>query len=154
MSLHLQCPTDFAILLCAVADERGVLRFPSNDATELPGLNFAVEAGVPINEQLVKAAENLLKVKLGGKLDVSQDFADPITRADGSAATLYVATVQEGAKRADESWPSLPEILRNLPKDKGRVPYLRAWQILTGGLKLETKAVDFAEVEKHFRDDN
>ncbi len=154
MSLIVKCPTDYAVLLCAVPDERGVLRFPSNDSTELPGLNFAVEAGLPINDQLIQVAEKTLNARLHGKLDVSQDFADPVVRVDGQPATLYVATVAEGAKRSDSSWPSLPEILRALPKNKGRVPYLRAWQILTGGLKLDTKAVDMADVERHFRDDN
>lgn len=154
MSLLVKCPTDFAVLLCAVPDERGVLRFPSNDSTEIPGLNFAVQAGEPINDQLIHVAEKTLNARLQGRLDISQEFADPVTRSDGQQATLYVATVAEGAKKSDASWPSLPDILRALPKDKGRVPYLRAWQILTGGLKLETKAVDMAEVERHFRDDN
>ncbi len=152
MSLLLNCQTDFAVLLCAVPDERGVLHFPSNDSTLLPGLNFTVAGLTPINEQLIKEAEGFFGKRLGNSLQITQEFADPVPRPDGVMATLYLATVAQGSVTFDPSWRSLPEILRGLPKNKGRVPFLRAWQILSGGLQLDTKAVDMAEVAKHFDD--
>jgi hypothetical protein len=96
----------------------------------------------------------MLKLDVARHLDIVQDYADAITTPapDAVQATLYVATLASAAGCvADPGWPSLPDILR-AQKGRDRIPYLRAWQVLAGGLHLETKAIDAAELAKHFDD--
>lgn len=144
MSLHVYCPTETAFLLLAVRDERGLLRFPDESHDGTPGLKIDVKARLPIDEQLVAAAAKTLDVS-AVRLDIVQDFADEMPLGT-TTATLYLAEAV-GVAPASAAWPTLPDILRKMAKDRRRLPYLRAWQVMTGGLKLNTKAVDVAELD-------
>lgn len=146
------CKTDNAILLVAVPDDRGVLHFPLSKDAPLPGLHLAVKALLPIFDQLTTLASTTLGQDVARKLHIWDEFADELTLPDGTLATLYVATLSEVPTASAEAWPVMPTILRSMEKNRGRLPYLRAWQILQGGLKLNTKAVDPAEVAKYFDD--
>jgi hypothetical protein len=159
--LQLICKTPLAIFLVGVADERGVLRFPTAGDAEAPGLRIPVRALVPINEQLVAAASAALGAAVGPALDIVQDFADEMELADGAGCTVYVARLnaarlapssQTVIAEAANGWPSFPELLRGMSKTRRRLPFLRAWQVLSGGLELTTKAVDMDEVRRHFDD--
>ena len=149
MLIH--CATPRAHLLLAVPDAAAVLRFPGGHAPT-PGIEVAVQALTPIGPQLVDAAVAALGAGIPalGVL-VEQEFADALATASG-AATLYVATLRLGsAFVAPNHWPTMPEILRRL-KGRERIPFMRAWQVLAGGLHLNTKAVDAAEVARYFDD--
>lgn len=152
--IQLTCPTSKAILLCAVEDAAAVLRCPVVHEVP-PGLVVDVRPIIPINAQLAEVASAFFKAEVGRFLDIEQTFADPLVKAKGDEAafTLYLGRLQAGAAIvAPPEWPTLPQILRSLTGHM-RVPYLRAWQILAGGLQLNTKAVDAAEVAKYFEDD-
>lgn len=146
------CKTDHAVLLLAVRDERGVLRFPSSQGATIPGLHMPVRPLMPIQAQLTAAASDCVERDVALHFRLCDEFADEIRLPDGREATLYVANLEEPRVTAPSSWPVMPDILRSLPRDKSRVPYLRAWQILQGGLQLNTIAVDAEEVKKHFDD--
>lgn len=142
--MHLYCPTDTAILLLATKDEGGVMRFPP--------IEIAARPLVSIDEQIVQAASAALGLDLTLKIRIEQQYADEMTRADGTVTTVYLATVSDGvAPPAKKEWPTLPDLLRSLPKDRSRLPFMRAWQILTGGLTLNTKAVDMNEAKEHLK---
>jgi len=148
----LNCPTPFAVLVCAVADASGVLRIPVDAAsTEAPGLKFAVAPLIPINIQLAGTAAAHFGTEVGRYLNIEQDYADAVTLHDGDA-TLYLARLDPAAGIvASAEWLSIPALLRQLT-GRARIPYLRAWQVLAGGLTLATKAVDAAEALKHLTD--
>lgn len=146
------CKTDHAILLLAVRDERGILRFPSSPGAVSPGIHFPVRALMPIQAQLTAAASDTVGRDVALHFRLCDEFADEIRMADGREATLYVANLEEPRVVAPNDWPVMPAILRSFPRDKSRIPYLRAWQILQGGLQLNTLAVDAEEVKKHFDD--
>lgn len=144
------CPTEHFVLLCAVEDADGVLRFPEGGATP-PGWRAPATALTPINPQLFAAAAAQLERDVAPWLAIEQQFADPITDDDGVVrTTLYVGRLDRASGIvASAAWPVMPQILRRLG-GRARIPYLRAWQVLAGGLYLETKAVDAAEVAKYF----
>ena len=149
----LSCKTPSAVLLVAVRDSLGVLRVPGG-AGAFPGLTVAVAPLMPILPQLTDAASAFFGKDVARRLDIVQDYADELLETPGGepVATLYVATLAPEAEvLAQAEWPSMPDILRRL-KGKSRIPYLRAWQVLAGGLHLNTKAVDAAELAKHFDD--
>ena len=156
--LQLFCKTPVAVLLLGVKDAKGVMRFPSGPGegeARTSGLRIDVRPLVPINEQLMAAASTALATPLALALDVVQEFADELTLPDGQAATVYLATVNETRApqvQARSEWASMPDILRGMDKDRRRLPYLRAWQILTGGLTLNTKAVEASELRKSLDD--
>lgn len=151
--LHLYCKTSVAVLLLGIKDEHGVMRFPRSGDERAAGYVFDVLPRVPINEQLVEHAGRALGEPVRLSLAVQQEFADEMPLADGTLATVYLATLADAAAeriKARSEWPSLPDILRGMDRDRRRLPYLRAWQILTGGLKLNTKAVDANELKNLF----
>src|SRR5688572_22961986 len=130
MSLHLYCPTAEAALLLAVVGP--TFRFPSH-AGERPGLWLRVTPRTPINEQLQAAAEAALGINgLGRHLQIDQSFAQPMTFKDAQPATLYLARL-DGELLADRgaSWPTMPELFARMPRDRSRLPYLLAWQVLS-----------------------
>lgn len=144
--LHIHCKTPVAILLAAMPDERDLMRFPQNGAG-LPGLAFEVASGMPINVQLIEFLWAHLGDKVKG-IDIIQDYSGEVQLPDGRAATVYLATVN-GRFPLPPDAKTMPEILRGMPKDRNRLPYLKAWQVLTGSLTLNTKAVDLDEVKKY-----
>ena len=146
------CKCDHAILLAAVPDSRGVLRFPSNTQSLQPGLHVAVRALIPIYDQLTQAVSALIGQDVARQLHIWDDFADELTLLGGNAAIMYVASLNGVTPEMAETWPVMPAILRALPKNRGRLPYLRAWQVLQGGLQLNTKAIEAADLAKHFDD--
>jgi hypothetical protein len=126
------------------------MRFPQNGGA-LPGLVLEVAGGLPINVQLIELLWTHLGERIKG-VDVTQAFSGEVTLPDGRQATVYLATVngQRELTTADGRLaPTLPEILRGMPKDRNRLPYLRAWQVLSGGLTSETKAIELDDLKKH-----
>jgi hypothetical protein len=149
---RLYCPTETAILLVGIPDANGVLKFPV--AGDPPGLHVAARPLISIDQQLVAAASEALGKDIALHLSLEQEFADDVALPDGKTATLYVGTVAKTAGiQAPGSYQSMPDILRAMAKTRGRLPYLRAWQVLTGGLTMTTKALDLDEVKKHFLKD-
>ncbi|TWW12171.1 hypothetical protein E3A20_03230 [Planctomyces bekefii] len=149
---NIYCKTDRAILILGVPDDRGVLFFPSNRADELPGLHLDVKPLLPIFDQLTGLASAVLKQDVARSLHLFDEFADEIAINDSDKGTVFVGTLSQVTKPEGGPWAVMPAILRALPKTRVRLPYLRAWQILQGGLKLNTKAVDPAELAKYFDD--
>ncbi|MBM4250725.1 MAG: hypothetical protein FJ146_02010 [Deltaproteobacteria bacterium] len=152
--MQLTCSTTKAVLLCAVEDGSAVLRCPVTHSCP-PGLVVDVQPIIPINVQLIELAETFLGASVARYLDIEQAFADPVVamKTDDPEFTLYLARLsRDSGIVAPAGWPTMPQILRSL-SGRMRVPYLRAWQILAGGLQLNTKAVDAAEVAKYFEDD-
>jgi hypothetical protein len=110
---------------------------------------------MPISPQLIAMTSEFFGCDVAMHLHIEQEFADPIGGSSDEPmgiATLYVGRLAPSAGiKASSDWPSLPLILRQL-SGRARIPYLRAWQVLAGGLQLNTKAVDAAEVAKYFDD--
>jgi hypothetical protein len=148
----INCKTDHALLLLAIPDARGVLHFPSTADAPLPGLHLEVKPLLPIQAQLTAAATAAVGRDVALDLHLWDELADEMTLPNGTKTTMYVASLKGEAADADR-WPVMPAILRAMDKNRGRLPYLRAWQVLQGGLKLNTKAVEASELLKHFPED-
>jgi hypothetical protein len=146
----LRCPTDHGIFLVAVTDEDGVLRFPSDFSHPfLYGLHIQVRPLLPVEPQLFDLARENIGTDLGAFLRVYEDFSDQLALTEDAKTTLFVGRLAHPEFRAPKTWLSLPDILRSMGKDRRRVAYMRALQVLTGALSQETKAVDVEEVARH-----
>ena len=138
------------MLLLAVRDEKGVMLVPSPGKVT-PGIVFNVKGGTPIHDQLMAVAEPY--VGAHAKLDVNQSFADEFTLPDNRMATLYVATSGgTGPISEATSWTSIPGLLRAMPSDRSRLPFMRAWQVLSGGLSVNVKAIAGDDADKLLRE--
>lgn len=153
MSLHIQCETADATLLLAVDCEDRLLRFPV-DKSPWPGLNLKVDTLLGINSQLKDRAALELGPWAGAKCEIWQEYS-AVLRRDSLLTTLYVAIVrpskEELASTPWSTWETLPALIRTLPKDRNRLAYLKAWQILSGALEETTKALDVNEVAKYLK---
>lgn len=146
--MQLFCKTARAVLLLGCEAEHGPMRFPS-ESSELPGLVVKVIPRAPITEQLIEKASGFLGSKdLSRHVAVNQDFSDTI-RIGEEDITLYVGTIEAQHQTAQLTWNTMPTLLRAMPKDRRRLPYLKAWQVLTGALSENVKAVDLEDALKH-----
>lgn len=153
MALHIHCDTPHATLLIAVQCADQLLRFP-NDGSFWPGIGFKVDPVLGINEQLMSAASIHLGV-IGKDLSIWQEYSAVLEHVGVMSSTLYVSKVVPKdfsvLPSAWDSWQTLPVLIRTLPKDRNRLAFLRAWQVLSGGLEESTKALDVEEVARHLK---
>lgn len=142
MALHLYCPTEKAVLLLAIPDEKGLFYFSYQDK-ELPGIWFRTKPLLPINQQLTEVAEKFLGCKgLATKMSINQQFAGKLSDKEGQEATLYLASLESGLIKVKSEWTTLPRLLGQMPKNRNRLPYLLAWQVLSGALSQMTQALE------------
>ncbi|MBI2602247.1 MAG: hypothetical protein HYW48_04255 [Deltaproteobacteria bacterium] len=134
MALHIYCPTEKVILLVGFRADKGLLVFPSQN-DRFPGILFDNVAGHFINDMIRDRVEALTEGgQRGLRLNIEQEFAERMSLPDGQEATLYLGVVGEFAGSLSPDWKTLPELIRKMPKDKKRIAYIKAWQILSGGL--------------------
>ena len=69
----------------------------------------------------------------------------PMISVEGEATLLVLAIIPPFVKVNSKQWTLLPEIIRKLPADKTRVPYVKALQILAGGLNDDLSAVEMTQ---------
>jgi hypothetical protein len=148
--MHIYCKTPKAIVLVGCESEEGPMRFPT-EGGELPGLHIDVDSSQPINEQLIKRVVAYLALpRLSGHVEINQDFSDVLDN-QGVPTTLFLATIHARHASGKLEWPTMPTLLRGMPSDRRRLPYLKAWQVLTGALSANTKAIDLEEALKHLK---
>lgn len=152
------CGTDQALLLLAVPDAHGVLRFPTDPQGGLlqgfAGIVIPVAPLLPIAPQLLDKASEVIGRDIHLSCELYPEFADEVSLFAEEKITVFLAKLTHPEVKSPPEWPSLPEILRQMPRDRRRLPYMRAMQILTGALSLETKVVDVEEIAKHLTDLN
>ena len=127
------------------------MRFPTISPA-LPGIPIDVRMNMPINEQLAYCASEYLGhgALLASHIDVAQDFVEIFPGEDGSSMSLYVASLHFRHGISDLSWPTMPQLLRTMPSNRTRLPYLKAWQLLLGGMSGDTKVVEVEDMLKLF----
>jgi hypothetical protein len=122
------------------------MRFPA-DPKDSYGLLIEVEGARPINEQLVdKAVQFFGKENVRRHVQIEQSYSCEAALPDGKSITVYVATVAGRHRLASKEWPTMPELLKNMPKDRNRLAYLKAWQILSGVAQELIKAVELEDL--------
>lgn len=145
--MHIRCSTENAILIVGVFDAKKVMRFP-DDGHVHGGILLQPKRGLPIDPQLVDAALKALDQSVPPTaFSIYQEFAEVVSLPEVGDVTVYLGLINEEALTATSEWASFPDIIRRLPKDRTRLPYLKAWQVLTGGLKLDTRAIENADLE-------
>ncbi|MDB2447068.1 hypothetical protein N9W79_00425 [bacterium] len=152
MAIHISAPTDVVIFLVGIKDEKGVLRFPTKNNFN-PGVVFKADGAVPINAQIIKETEALTGLEnLNLNLEIEQNFSTEVVLQNGDKATLYVGAIHKFEGGINQEWKPLPMILREMPKDKNRPAYLRAWQVLMGGLNQDVKILEADDAAKAIKD--
>lgn len=130
--MHLNCPTKKAILLVGFSSEEGVLRFPS-DGKEVPGIFMDVSPLKPINEQFCeRLREFAAEENVGLHLQIRQDMLIRVDLPSGEETTLFLGRYNGACKQDVKTWPDLSTLIKSMPKDRSRLPYLKALQALSG----------------------
>ena len=149
MPLQVFCKTEIAIVLVGVADEKGFLRFPSS-APETPGIMLNVRPRTSINELILAKIGDFLGSQFSAQgIDIDQEYHDSVFLSDGREATLYLAHINQHPELVSNDWSTLPELLRGMPQNRNRLPYLRAWQVLSGARDSKTYAIEAADALKY-----
>jgi hypothetical protein len=144
--MHIHCSTEHAIFLLGVFDKKKVMRFPDEGETHA-GVRLQPSKSIPIDPQLLAACKKYLVDGFDNRaVSIYQEFDEVVTIPGLGETTVYLGVVDEEAMTAPDEWAVFPDIIRRLPKDRTRLPYLKAWQVLTGGLKLDTRAIENADL--------
>lgn len=132
------------ILLCC-QDVRGVLRFPFKEDKYF-GLSKRVDQSQPIAKQLAGyAALVLSRPELASRIEALTSL-EPILKEEGTdPSLLYLMRIDPRHFNAPESWPTLIEVLKNMPQGRNRVAYNKALQYFAG---VHEAKVDVLEVDK------
>jgi hypothetical protein len=152
MAIHISAPTDVVIFLVGIKDEKGVFRFPTKNNFN-PGVVFKADQKIPINQQIISETEAITGYTgLNLDLEIEQNFAAAVELPNGDSATMYVGFVKGDGYKIQEDWHPLPTILREMPKNKNRASYLKAWQVLMGGLTQDSKVIEAEDADKALSD--
>lgn len=87
-------------------------------------------------------------------IEILPSYKTTWTLSNQEVVDLYLAKAK-CPKALGTRLPSLPEILRKMPKDGSRMPIVRAWQVFAGAMAEETSAVvgeQFTQVMDSIRD--
>ena len=145
------CSTPLAILLLGIQGESGVYYFPRATLGECPGLLLNVKPLLPIYEQLVDHARSLF-VREGQALiqiAIHPETIGVLPYKGDSHASLYVGTTPS-LTTTDPTWPTWATLMRSMPANKHRLPYLRALQVLAGLHNESIKAVVDEDIGQFF----
>lgn len=145
MALLIRCPTEQAILLAGFTDDKGVMRFATQDPN-LPGLHLKPTAGLPLHDQLMAKFKEFLQSKCINResqlrLELNHNFEETIEVPGGEPFTLYLGLVSWDLEPPN-NWPTMADLLRGMGKNRLRLPYMRAMQMLSHGLKDDLQAVE------------
>ena len=154
--MNAYCQTPKAVIFVVATGFDGVVRCLILDPAE-PGIVIEPKPLLPVVDQIMSHLAAVFESSSGDafrtlEFAVRSDYSDIINLADGTAATLYIASSPKrlaGINFAKGTFVSIPELLRGMPKNRQRLVYLRAWQVLLGALQDSTKAIDFDEAMKH-----
>ena len=148
---------DKLLVLVACKDCRGLYRFPGN-CSGLPGLLIAKGDTIPYSALAIHGNDPLGKLicqldiilqstlneaGLGPKVKLEHVILPPIELSESHMALLVLGRLSPEEFIAPESWPTLPEILKKMQRNKMRSPYLKAFQLLSGALEQEVDAYEF-----------
>lgn len=149
MALLQFCKTPRAIIMVGLRQETGPMLF-ATESYVVPGLYFKPEVRHQLNDEIAGKITEFFGRELKN-LDITQEFSEEVVLQDESRATLYLATADGHVSISKDSLFPLPTLLRKMPKNRNRLSYLKAWQVMTGSLTLDTKAVELTdkELENH-----
>lgn len=145
MALLIRCPTEDAILLAGFTDAIGVMRY-ATQSNEMPGLHLKPTSGLPLHDQLAARFKEYLQAKCINrdanlKLTLNHHFEETLEVPGGNPVTLYLGQVSWDLDPPN-NWPTMADLLRGMPKNRHRLAYMRALQLLSNGLKDDLQAVE------------
>ena len=135
------------VLVITAADPAGVLRV-ADDGSGSPGLPLDLRQGVPVETQIrvaVRMIPELPEDLAAPSVRILDLMESAVTRGQDRPATLVLVRVEEAGWHAPSGWPTFPAILRSLPRGKTRVSWMKAMQILAGGLEQDSDALEVDE---------
>lgn len=126
-----------AIVLTACRDRSGFFRFFST-LQDTPGFWLDIESCQDKGD-IIHTIKESASSNIGLSLDkVKFNFVDgiePTIELGGNRqGLLFLVEINKDSFEAPESWPTLPDLLRKMPKSKNRVAYLKVMQVLSGSL--------------------
>jgi len=136
--------TPFAIVLLARLDSEGLIRIPRGNLA-MPGLLLQLDPHTSLARQVPAfLARELGEPDLLDAVRVTEIIYPSFEIPEMGEATLVLST-------SSARWPAgsnhslLPQILREMPKIKARVPYMKALQHLMGA---DNDRIDAVEVTR------
>lgn len=139
--MHVYCSTPKVIVLVGFFNPEKILVFPSQNVS-FPGLHFENKALVPIHDQILAYVEQHCALgDLRRKFELDASFAETLKVGD-EEATLYFGLIRNIEELLPRYLHTLPVLIRGMNKDRSRLPYLKAWQSLTGSREQDIRAVE------------
>jgi len=127
-------------VLIGAKDERGIYRMISQSA-DIFGFSFEVDSNKKLMSQVSEKLSNLGLEK--SSIAFASEIAEEVTNLNGKNFLLLLATIDQ--LPSGFFTETFPDLLRRLPQERVRLPFLRAWQILMGSHLEVQNAVTFED---------
>ena len=133
---------DKMLVLIACKDAGGLFRFPGS-YLGLAGVLITKNASVSFQNQLDYALTCAIgEHKLGSKITIEHAIWPLLEISCDQKILLLLGRISEGDFIAPISWPTLPDILKRMEKNRLRIPYLKALQLLCSSPDQEVDAYE------------
>ncbi len=131
------------IVLVAARDLKGLFRVPPW-SFDLPGHYFDIVQEMGLKDQIIAQASIALgHPELAGDLVFKCTF-DQALVIGIDEYLLHLVFLNNEKFSVPSTWKTIPELLRSMKKNKNRVPYLLAFQVLAGS---DTDQIDALEMD-------
>lgn len=137
------------IVLVAAKDEQDIFRIAtgSQDRPEAPGILMGKELGVAFDVTFYKTITAHFGKDISSCIENIYIIKPNVLMTTTGECYLCLCIMNSTKFTAPDSWPSLMQVLREMPKHHNRVAYIKALQILSGGLEERLDVVDLNDQE-------
>ena len=140
--MALEIKTQQVVVLCATKDANDQFKV-LKDHEVFGGILLKLEHSLIGHQQIQQ--ELVKRTKANHNQVILVEALTPTISINKEPATVVLSIIPPFAKVDTNQWTTLPEIIRNLPQDKTRVPYVKVLQILAGGLESDLSAVEMTQ---------
>ncbi len=146
--MHIYASTSKIIVLVGFLDSNNTFLFPSQNVL-FPGLHFENKALVPIYDQILNHIRRHCLLNIQGRdFELDPLFAQTLL-VDNEEATLYLGVVRNLKEAQPRYLQTLPILLQGMRKDRSRLAYLKALQVLSGSREQNVRAIEIQESSAH-----
>ena len=140
--MAIEIKTKHIIALCATKDSHDQIKI-LDEGGKFGGVHIKVEHSLVAHQQI----QDELAKRTGAKANqvILVESLTPTISYEKNENTLVLVIIPPLAGISSENWALLPDIIKRLPADKSRVPYIKALQILAGGLETDSTAVQLSK---------
>ena len=129
------------VILVGCRDERNLFRLPTSGG-EYHGFQYTWDGAPSKDSVTLDLIQDELKIEHREHIKILTYIENSLPSKEGVPYQLVVAEVLAEGLVAPSDWPTLPIILRSMPRGSARIAYNKAMQVFAGAMAEQTDALE------------